>query len=244
MSLTRTSTSVPATVSSRNKVPCRGPVWTALAGCLLAAGTASADEYRVAPVEQAAEADALAPEVARLLAPSGWQVVVGDGRVHCRWWLASTWKVAAAQPAPDLLYPFTPGQVLGVVHFPRKASDFREQDIPAGWYVARYAQQPVDGAHVGTSPTRDFIALCPAAKDRDPAPLDYQKLVALSKQTSGTEHPAILSLQPADSADGPASLREDTDRGWVILQLRGKAVVDGQSKDLPLAVVVVGKVAE
>lgn len=216
----------------------------ALVACILGPFPLLADEYRVVPVEEAADATVLAPPIAQLLVPRGWQVVVGDGRVLCRWWLASTWTVSPGQPAPDLLYPFTPGQVLGVVHFPRKASDFREQDIPSGWYVARYAQQPVDGAHVGTSPTRDFVALCPAAKDRDPAPLDYQKLVALSKQTSGTEHPAIFSLQRAEPASEPASLREDADRGWVIVQLRGKAVVDGMSQDLPLAIVVVGKAAE
>jgi hypothetical protein len=222
----------------------RRAAWLAIAAGMLAGIPLSADEYRVVPVEQAADGTAVAPEIARLLAASGWQVVVGDGRVVCRWWLASTWPLGASQAGPDVLYPFTPGQVLGVVHFPRKASDFREQDIPAGWYVARYAQQPVDGAHVGTSPTRDFIALCPAAKDRDPTPPDYKGLVALSKQTSGTEHPAILSLQPAEPADAPASIREDADRGWVILQLRGKAVAQGQAKDLPLAIVVVGKAAE
>lgn len=215
-----------------------------LAAGMLGAAPLLAAEYRVAPVEQPAEGTAVAPEIGRLLAPSGWQVVVGDGRVVCRWWLARTWPVGAGPTGPDVLYPFTPGQVLGVVHFPRKASDFREQDIPAGWYVARYAQQPVDGAHVGTSPTRDFIALCPAAKDRDPTPPDYKGLVVLSKQTSGTEHPAILSLQPAQPGGEPALIREDADRGWVILQLQGQAVVEGQAKVLPLAVVVVGKAAE
>jgi hypothetical protein len=207
-------------------------------------GGLKADEFRVAPVEQAADSTVLAPPIAQRLASQGWEVVVGDGRVHCRWWLARTWPLGGGPTGPDVLYPFTPGEVLGVVHFPRKASDFREQDIPAGWYVARYAQQPVDGAHVGTSPTRDFVVLCPAAKDRDPAPPDYQGLVALGKQTSGTEHPAILSLQRAEAASEPASLREDAERGWVILQLRGQGVVDGQSKELPLAIVVVGKVAE
>ena len=41
-------------------------------------------------------------------------------------------------------------------------ADFRDQGIPAGTYILRYSQQPVDGAHVGTSTTRDFLALLPA----------------------------------------------------------------------------------
>lgn len=220
------------------------PVIIALVATLGRVAALTADDYRVAPLAQPADRAALAPEIAQLLEPTGWEVVVGDGRVLCRWWLTRTWPLGPSQPGPDVLYPFTPGQVLAVVQFPRKSSDFREQDIPSGWYVARYAQQPVDGAHVGTSPTRDFLALCPASEDRDPAPREYMTLVALSKKTSGTEHPAILSLQPAQAAADPATVREDADRGWVILQLRGQATQDGQAKEQPLAVVVVGKAAE
>mgnify|MGYP003347847933 CR=1 FL=1 len=131
-------------------------------------------EYKVAKVDSAAPADAVAPEIATLLQPTGFGVAKGSQAV-CEIWLAKEWALAAdAKPGGEVLYPLTPGQLIGVMRYPRKASDFREQDIKAGVYVIRYAHQPVDGAHVGTSPTRDFFALLPAAKDRDPKTLDFK----------------------------------------------------------------------
>src|SRR5205085_1708309 len=104
-------------------------------------------------------------------------------------------------------------------------------DIPAGLYVIRYAHQPIDGAHVGTSPTRDFFALLPAAKDTDPKTLDYKTLITISKETTGTAHPAILSLQkPAESAESP-SVRDESEKMWTVVRFVGKARQGGASKD-------------
>jgi hypothetical protein len=108
----------------------------------------------------------------------------------------------------------------------------------------RYAQQPVDGAHVGTSPTRDFFTLLPAAKDRQPAALDYKTLIATSKQTTGTEHPAILSLQRVEGGEAGPAVRHDADHDWVILRFTGKIKQGGANKDLPVELVVAGKAAE
>jgi len=200
-----------------------------------------AQDHRVAKADAPVPADAIAPEIAGLIAPGGLKVTKGDSRLICELWLAKEWPVAAdAKVGGEVLYPLTPGQIVGVVRFPRKASDFREQDIPAGTYIARYAQQPVDGAHVGTSPTRDFLALLPAAKDRDPKAIDFKTLTAISKETTGTAHPAILSLQKAEGSE-PLSIREDSDRQWVILHFVGK--ISG-GKELPMELVVIGKAAE
>src|SRR5205823_8094515 len=138
--------------------------------------------------------------------------------------LAKEWPIAAdAKTGGEILYPLTPGQLIGVIRYARKASDFREQDIPAGTYILRYAQQPVDGAHVGTSPTRDFLALLPAAKDRDPKTIGYKTLITISKETTGTAHPAILSLQkPAESGEALA-VREESEKMWTIVRFAGKA---------------------
>jgi hypothetical protein len=165
--------------------------------------------------------------------------------VHCEIWPAKEWPVAAdAQVGGEVLYPLTPGQVIGVARFPRKANDFRDQDIAAGTYVLRYAQQPVDGAHVGTSPTRDFLALIPASKDKDPKPIDFKTLAEMSKETSGTAHPAILSLQKAEGGGQPIAVREESEKGWVIVRFTGKTKQGSTVKDLPLELVVVGKAAE
>ena len=135
--------------------------------CLIPAA-ASGQEYKSTKLDTPAPAAMIAPEIASQLQSTGFKVTKGSAML-CEVWLAKEWPIAAdAKTGGEILYPLTPGEFIGVIRYARKASDFREQDIPAGTYILRYAQQPVDGAHVGTSPTRDFLALLPAAKDRDP----------------------------------------------------------------------------
>jgi hypothetical protein len=201
-----------------------------------------AQEYGVGKAE-ALPSGAVAPEIAGLLSADGIKVSKGSSTV-CELWFAKEWPIEAdAKTGGEVLYPLTVGQVIGVIRFSKKAGDFREQDVPAGVYVMRYAQQPVDGAHVGTSPTRDFLALSPAAKDKDPKPLDYKALVATSKEASGTAHPAIFSLQRAEEGASP-SVREVSEKQWVIVHYVGKIKQGGSVKDLALDLVVVGKAAD
>ena len=97
---------------------------------------------------------------------------------------------------------------------------------------------------MGTSPTRDFFTLLPAAKDRAPATLDYKTLIGIAKQTTGTEHPAILSLQRAQDAGESPSIRHDADHDWTIVRFTGHIKQGGATKDLPVELVVVGRAAE
>jgi len=208
-----------------------------------AACLAPAQDYQASKVSSPAPADAISPEIAGLLQTEGFKVAKGD-RVLVEMWLAKELPVeAGAQTGGEILCPLTPGQLVGVARYPRKAADFREQDIPAGTYVVRYAHQPVDGAHVGTSPTRDFLLLLPAAKDREAKPLDYKVLTTTSKETTGTAHPAILSLQKAEGS-GALLVREDSDKQWVIVHFMAKIKQGGATKDLPMELVVVGHAME
>jgi hypothetical protein len=201
-----------------------------------------AQEYSVTAGE-AAPTGTIAPEISSLLSAKGIKVNKGSTTV-CELWFAKEWPIETdAKTGGEVLYPLAVGQVIGVIRFAKKASDFREQDVPAGVYVMRYTQQPVDGAHVGTSPTRDFLALSPAAKDREPKALDYKALVAASKETTGTAHPAIFSLQRVEDGASP-SVREVSEKEWVIVHYVGKIKQGGSVKDLPLDMVVVGKSAE
>ena len=200
-------------------------------------------EYQAAKVDMPAPADAVAPEIAALLSPTGFKVSQGS-RVVCEIWLAKEWPIAAdAKTSGEVLYPLTPGQFIGVIRYPRKANDFRDQEIPAGLFTVRYGQQPVDGAHVGTSLTRDFFLLLPAAKDRAAAVLDYKALTTMSKETVGASHPAILSLTIAGEGGG-LSVREESEKQWVIVHFVGKTKQGSTVKDLPVELVVVGKAAE
>lgn len=209
----------------------------------LPAWQASAQEYQVSAAE-AAPMGALAPEISALLEGKGVKLSKGS-TVVCELWFAKEWPVEAdAKTGGEVIYPLTVGQVIGAIRFPKKASDFREQDVPAGVYTLRYAQQPVDGAHVGTSPTRDFLAMSPAAKDRDPKGMDYKALVGVSKETTGTAHPGILSLQRVEGGGASPAVREVKEKEWVIVRVVGKMKQGGSVKDLPIDLVVVGKAAE
>ena len=205
---------------------------------------AAGQMYQVAKVDTPAPADTVAAEIASLLSPAGFKVSQGS-RTVCEMWLTKEWPIAAdAKTGGDVLYPLTPGQLVGVIRYPQKAGDFRDQEVPAGTYVVRYGQQPVDGAHVGTSPTRDFFLLLPTAKDRTAAVLDYKTLTTTSKETTGATHPAILSLVKAAEGGQPLSVQEDADKHWVIVRFAGKAKQGSAAKDLPVELVVVGKAAE
>jgi len=132
------------------------------------------------------------------------------------------------------------GEFIAVLRFPRKGADFRGQDIPAGLYILRYANQPVDGNHVGTSLTRDFLVLVPASADRSPKPTAEKDLFKLSAQSAESSHPAILSLVKPEASGALPALRhlEEQDR-WTV-QFAG----NGPASKVVLELVVVGKAAE
>ncbi len=194
-------------------------------------------DYRVEELAEPAPSDAVSADVAATLAPAGLRVFRGETRVICDIWLCQAWPVADFKAKGDVIYPLTPGQLIGVVRYARKASDFRDQDIADGVYTLRYSQQPVDGAHVGTSPTRDFLLLLPAAEDTKPAPIEYKPLTKLSAQAAGTTHPCLLSLQRVAGED---PVRHNEDRDWWLVRLKGKLTKGDESQPLELDLVVEG----
>jgi hypothetical protein len=205
---------------------------------LIATGQAAAADHRVEQLNEPAPADALSPEIAALLAPQGVRVIRGESRQICDIWMCREWPVEALEPGENLIYPLRPGQLIGVVRFPRKGSDFRDQDIAAGVYTLRYGLQPVDGAHVGTSPTRDFLLLLSAADDTSTDVTPEEELKELSAKAAGTTHPCLLSLQ---RTEGDQPIRHLSDRDWWLVRLNGKLTNEGQAKELALDLVVVGK---
>jgi hypothetical protein len=221
----------------------RYPLSMAIAGML--AAVASAQEFKVEKLDAAAPTDGVAAEVTAIVAPTGFKLVKGESRTICEIWPCQEWPIAAdAKTTGEVLYPLTPGQLIGLVRYPRKATDFRDQEIAAGLYTLRYGQQPVDGAHVGTSPTRDFFVVTPVEKDQTAAVLDYKTLVAGGKETSGTSHPAILSLQRPGESTEALAVREDSEHEWTIVRFTGKTKAGDNVKDLAIEAVLVGVAAE
>ncbi len=220
-----------------------------LVACLLLRGARAADDYKVAAAEQSVP-DEVAPDIAKLLTPHVSKVTSGK-RTLCEIWLRSAVPVQAAfAPSDTVLYSFEPGQLVGVIRFPRKTTDFRNQEIVAGVYTLRYGLQPVDGNHVGTSETRDFLLLSPAAEDKDPAKLEMENLYKISRDASETTHPAILPLRavsPDTEADKtPLLVHDEAAELWSVVVKGATATgTDGdQKEDKLIQFVVVGHAAE
>jgi len=204
-----------------------------------------AADHKVEKVDEPAPKEGISPEIAALLSPTGFKVIRGESRVVCEVWLCKEWPIKETKTGNDVLYPFQPGQVMGVARFPRKGSDFREQDVPAGLYTLRYGQQPVDGAHVGTSPTRDFLLLTPADKDKSPDIIaDFKALSKASAQTTGASHPAILSLQRLSDSKDALAIRHQEDKDWWIVRFTGKTKSGSKMADQAVEAVFVGHAGE
>ncbi|HEV3024937.1 MAG TPA: hypothetical protein VGX76_20825, partial [Pirellulales bacterium] len=141
--------------------------------------------------------------------------------------------------------PFEMGQLIGVARYPRKGSDFRGREIPKGVYTLRYALQPQDGNHVGTSDTRDFLLLSSVSDDTEPDEVEKMRLFKLSAKTSGTPHPAMLSLlvPAAEPGDLPAMIHHESRELWS-LRFVNPAIAGGEKQELVVELVVVGRAPE
>lgn len=204
------------------------PVWSAAA------------DYRVEATKEAPGGD-LSADIAALVAPQGFKIVQGEKRVVCEIWPLKQWTTKADfQPSDTVLFPLEPGTLVGVLRFPRKGADFRDQEIPPGLYTLRYGNQPVDGKHVGTFATRDFLLMLPVAADTSPAPLAEQALLETSAKSAESAHPAVMPLVKAESAE-PSPLKHLEQQDWWTLRLAGK---DAKGANLAVDLIVVGKAGE
>jgi len=137
----------------------------------------------------------------------GYRVTLDDGWT-AEFWFAKQLK-AATKDVSGALYPeLANAEFVGAVNFPKGMTDFRGQAIPAGVYTLRYQLLPQDGNHLGVAPNPDFLLAIPAASDPMPEQSYlYKKLVALSAQSTGTNHPAVIALETAGE---PGSVAKET----------------------------------
>ncbi|MGD1104118.1 MAG: hypothetical protein ABSA59_18885 [Terriglobia bacterium] len=185
----------------------------------------------------AAPADVPAP-IQSTLDSQGVRVTNDQGATLCEVWLRKTLPTSSnPNTSSDVLFgALTEGAFLGVLRFPKDATDFRSQTIKAGYYTLRYALIPQDGNHMGVNPSRDAFVLGPVSADKDPdKTLSFEDLVKLSQQASGTPHPGFLVGAPVSGDSFPSAAKDDS--GHWNVQVKGH----GKSCDLPLAFTVAGK---
>jgi len=170
--------------------------------CLALGSVCTAQLARIGALSAAGASD----ELKRAVEDNGYRLVLDQG------WTAEFWFVrqlkTETKDTSGALYPeLTNGEFVGVVDLPQGMTDFRGQAIPPGAYTLRYQLIPQDGNHMGVSPNPDFLLAIPIASDRDPEQhYAYKKLVALSAQSTGSSHPAVIALETANE---PRSMSRD-----------------------------------
>lgn len=181
---------------------------------------------------------AVAENVRQSLDAKGYRLTLDDPKATCELWVRKSIP-AQSKKSDDqaIVYPeLGESTFVGVIHFPEAAADFRGHPIPSGFYTFRYELMPDDGNHLGAAPNRDFLLLIPAQSDPDPnATFKFQDLVSMSARTSGTKHPGVLSMPPADKAT-TASLTKDDQDHWIFSSTLKLA----QGGELPFALIVKG----
>jgi len=190
--------------------------------------------------------EGLSSSIAKLVSPDGYQIAGEDGPVLEVWMLKQVPVKPEFKPNFTQFYPFNNGQLVGAMRIPEGVdyTDFRGQQMKPGTYTLRYGKQPMDGNHVGTSQTYDFLLALPAKADTKTDPIgDFYKLSELSAKAVGSTHPAIFSLQDPSKATREATLEQDSFTQHWILNFTATADADGKKTDLKMRLVVIGQFA-
>jgi hypothetical protein len=170
--------------------------------------------------------------VAGVLQKEGTKIVGPDG-AFAEIWLVNTAPQGDASGEQNVTLPNVPhGAFFGIVRFPSQGKDRRGQMVKPGIYTLRYSMFPIDGAHQGVAPQRDFLVMSAIGEDQDPKALpSYADLMKWSQKAAGTPHPGVLSIWKAD--DDKQNF-EELGEDWVLQRKVGT---------LNLAIVMVGTVA-
>ncbi len=129
--------------------------------------------------------------------------------------------------------------LLGVVSFTTQFTDYRKQEIPAGVYSLRLAQQPDIGDHKDTAPHADFALLVPIAKETSPDTMDAKDLLKLSRAATGGDHPAVMLLYPVKDAKKAPAIRDRGD-GVRSLDVLRSAVAENKLVPMGLSITIAG----
>lgn len=165
-----------------------------LALALLLAGAPAVESAEQAPT---AEASAAAPpeelnaDIRGTLGTPGAKVTIGATTLEL-WWAPLT--VESWDSIEE-------GAVVGAMRVTGPFKEIRGKTVAPGVYTLRYGLQPQNGDHLGVSDNREYLLVSPAAADTTAAPLSFDDSVAIAKQTTGTSHPASLSINPVVTTD-------------------------------------------
>ena len=150
------------------------------------------------------------PEATRaLVAQAGVSVQAGDATLVRFWMRTAPFEGEPASGFGVRFDNIPEGAFLGVVEYPDRGSDFREQAVPPGVYTIRFGLHPEDGNHMGVAASRDFALLAPVDKDLEVAKnYDFDGIVQLSADV-GNPHPTVARLELPEADAGPSIWEND-----------------------------------
>ena len=174
------------------------PLRISLCSALLVvfAHAASAQTALTATAQEAPPPDELAAPIRGQLDAAATVVKRGANTIEL--WLRRELPLTDSPEAPPVVnWSHVPeGALVGAMRVARPLRDIRGLPIRPGVYTLRFAHQPQDGAHIGTSPYREFLMVGPAAEDQALEPAGYAGAVALAQKAAGRGHPLSLSIDP------------------------------------------------
>src|SRR5213594_76608 len=170
------------------------------------------------------------------------QLLQGEKPVYEFWLSAEVPLESKPGSAAKALDTIKQAALLGAVSISGDKRDYRDDELHAGVYTMRFALQPQDGNHLGTSEYLYFTVLVPAKTDTKPDGItDYKALVKASSKETSTDHPVILSLRPALSAEGDLPKLNEPAPEHKSVRLKVPAKAGGESTSLVFEVVYEGK---
>jgi hypothetical protein len=189
---------------------------------LLASAFAEAKVEAIGALTEATIAD----PIKAVIEDKGWKVTSDDGKVIAEVWFAKKVNASGQEVMGANFGNIPEGTLLGVIHFPANTSDYRGQAVKAGYYTLRYTLILENGAHLGVSPTRDFVLLCPPSDDKDPKALTQPEVIKLSIKASGAGHPSPWNIVLATTKEGLPKVVK-TEEGHVVLDVNVGGITMG-----------------
>jgi hypothetical protein len=190
---------------------------------------------------------ALDQAIRGVLSAQGYRIFDDTGNPFMDIWLRKSIpsSVKPAGQKGTIQFPFlSEGELLGACQLAGECHDYRDQEIPKGYYTLRYGLQPVNGDHLGVSPFRDYALLLPAAKDKSLDLPPRKQLDERSAEAAGTSHPAVLMLlsSPAEELKQAPAMVHDSEKNTWCATLPFDLLVKGQTESLayPVRLMVVG----
>ncbi|HEX4950806.1 MAG TPA: hypothetical protein VFZ34_29360 [Blastocatellia bacterium] len=188
-------------------------------------------EGKVEAIGALAEAS-IADPIKAAVEEKGWRVTGDNGKVIAEVWFAKKVDASGKEVMGANFGNIPEGTLLGVIHFPANTSDYRGQAVKAGYYTLRYALILENGAHLGVSPTRDFVLLCSPNDDKDPKPIAPPELIKLSMKASGSGHVSPWNIVLPEAKDGLPK---------VVKTEEGHVVLDANVSGIHLGLTLIGK---